>query len=226
MITVKYTNEISKTQGIKALVYGESGSGKTHLIGTAPNPIVLSAESGLLTLRKMRIPFIEVSSFKDMEEVYKWATSSAEGKKFDTICLDSVSEIAEVILADLLKKHKDPRKAYGETQELVLAMFRGYRDISNKHVYFSAKQGITKDGTNGALFFGPLMPGQQLGVQIPYLFDELFQLDIFVDAATQSKFRALRCQKDNQFQAKDRSGILEMWEEPHLGKIFDKIAKG
>lgn len=226
MIKLQSTSNLASVQGVKSLVYGESGSGKTFLVSTAPRPVIFSAESGLLSLRKFTIPYQIVSTYKEMEEVYNWCIKSSEAKNFDTLCLDSISEIAEVVLADLKTKHKDPRKAYGEVQDNMLEMMRGFRDIPQKHVYFSAKQGITKDGTNGALYFGPLMPGNQLGIQIPYLFDELFQLNVFLDPATNTEVRALRCKKDNQYQAKDRSGALDLWERPNLTEIFNKIMRG
>lgn len=225
MIKLQSTANISNIQGVKVLVYGEAGSGKTHLISTAPRPVIFSAESGLLSLRKFNLPYHSISTFKDLEEIYLFSTKSAEMKNFDTICLDSISEIAEVILADLKSKNKDPRKAYGEVQDVMLDMIRGFRDIPQKNVYFSAKQDIIKDGTTGALYFGPMMPGQKLPVALPYFFDELFQIQVFTDPATNTEYRSLRCKKDNQYQAKDRSGNLEMWEEPNLKNIFLKIMK-
>ena len=53
-------------RGIKCLVYGESGVGKTVLCSTAPDPIIISAESGLLSLRKKDIPVIEINSLKTL----------------------------------------------------------------------------------------------------------------------------------------------------------------
>jgi len=225
-IQVQYTNNISAKDGIKCLVYGEAGSGKTRLCATAPNPLILSAESGLLSLRKTKTAYLIVKTLADMGEYYNYITKSADGKKYDTICLDSISEIAESILEDEKKKVKDPRKAYGETQDKILEMIRGWRDIQNKNIYFSAKQGLSKDGGTGIFYYGPMLPGQQLPLQVPYFFDELFQLSVLTDPATGTKWEALRCQKDNQYQAKDRSGNLEVWEEPNLTKLFNKIMKG
>jgi GTPase SAR1 family protein len=41
-INVKTTGSLS-AGGVKVLVYGQAGAGKTSLIKTLPNPIVLSA---------------------------------------------------------------------------------------------------------------------------------------------------------------------------------------
>lgn len=222
-IKIQSTADVSAKHGIKVLVYGDAGVGKTVLCSTAPAPIILSAESGLLSLRRANLPFIAINTYKDMEEAYLWATNSKETAKYQTICLDSISEIAEVLLEDAKKKNKDPRKAYGEMQDGILSLMKAFRDIPEKNVYFSAKQAIVKDGTTGAMFFGPSMPGQATAPQMPYLFDEVFQLTVFNDPATQTEYRALRCKKDNQYQAKDRSGMLDAWEPADLNHVFNKI---
>ena len=42
-------------QGVKVLTWAESGMGKTTLCATAPRPVILSAESGLLALNKKNL---------------------------------------------------------------------------------------------------------------------------------------------------------------------------
>lgn len=226
VIRLQSTSSISASQGIKAVVYGPAGSGKTTLCASLPNPVILSAEAGLLSLRKANLPYIVVESFDALTEAYNWVMKSNEAKQFQTICLDSVTEIAEVVLADLKAKNKDPRKAYGEVQDNMLALLRDFRDLKEKNVYFSAKQDKIKDDSTGAIFFGPMMPGAKLPQQLPYFFDEVFQLNVFVDPQTKVETRALRTKRDHQYEAKDRSGTLDLWEPANLGLVFDKIRKG
>ena len=54
---------------VKALVYGLSGAGKTTLLPSLPNPVVLSAEAGLLSIRGSDIPFIEIKSMEDLRGI-------------------------------------------------------------------------------------------------------------------------------------------------------------
>jgi hypothetical protein len=57
---------------------------------------------------------------------------------------------------------------------------------------------------------------------LPYFFDEVLALRCEKDA--EGNFvRALLCQSDGLWQAKDRSGKLENWEAPDLGAIIEKI---
>src|SRR5579859_7128243 len=110
MIIIHSTNTLDSRQGVKCCVYGLAGVGKTRLSRTAPRPIILSAESGLLSLRKENLPYIEIKNYAALTEAYNWSMQSAEARQFDTYLLDSCSEIGEVVLADLRTRHKDPRK--------------------------------------------------------------------------------------------------------------------
>ena len=56
-ISLRNTRDVG-TAGVKVLVYGHAGAGKTSLIRTAPNPVILSAEAGLLSLSDLDIPYI------------------------------------------------------------------------------------------------------------------------------------------------------------------------
>ncbi len=61
--------------GVKLLVYGQAGAGKTSLIPTLPNPVVLSAEGGLLSIAGADVPYITISTMADLWEAYEWLTT-------------------------------------------------------------------------------------------------------------------------------------------------------
>ena len=209
------------TNGVKLLVYGQAGAGKTSLIRTLPNPVVFSAEGGLLSLAQDNIPFIEVTDMATLTEAYKWVTESDDAKQFDSVALDSISEIAEVVLSSEKKKSKDPRQAYGALQEIIGDLIRAFRDIQGKNVYFSAKLEKQADEL-GRMLYWPSMPGNKTGQQLPYYFDEVLALRVEKDADGNTQ-RALMCDSDGLWTAKDRSGQLDAWEAPDLGSIIKKI---
>lgn len=220
---IQNTFGIGAKNGVKILVYGKAGRGKTTLCATAPNPIVFSAESGLLALSRWQLPYIEINTIKDLTDAFSWAQSSAEARQFQTLCLDSLSEIAEVVLSNAKGQVKDPRQAYGELIEKMTMTIRSFRDLPGYNVYMSAKQEMVKDEASGITMNMPSMPGSKLGQQLPYFFDEVFQLDIGKNPATQESYRYLRTQPDFQNDAKDRSGKLDAIEYPDLGNIINKI---
>ena len=221
-ISLKRTRDLAKN-GVKILVYGQAGSGKTSLIRTLPNPLVLSAEAGLLSIQDADLPYIEIKCVEDLREAYSYIMSE-EGAGFESIALDSISEIAEVILNAEKKIAKDPRQAYGAMQEQVSDLIRAFRDIPGKHVYMSAKLEKATDEM-GRILYAPAMPGNKTGQQLPYFFDEVLALRVERDAEGNVQ-RALMCDSDGLWQAKDRSGKLTAWEAPDLGAIVEKINAG
>jgi phage nucleotide-binding protein len=219
----KRTSQITK-QGVKLLVYGQAGAGKTSLIPTLPKPVVLSAEGGLLSIQDADVPYIEVSSMATLQEAYRWLTSSSEAAQFESVALDSISEIAEVCLNAEKKASKDPRQAYGAMQEQMTDIIRAFRDLPGKHVYMSAKLEKSQDEM-GRMLYSPSMPGNKLGQSLPYFFDEVLALRVEKDAEGVIQ-RALMCESDGLWVAKDRSGKLAAWEPADLGAIINKIGGG
>lgn len=231
------TGQASVTGGVKCLVYGGPGVGKTALIATAPRPLVISAEAGLLSLRPKNIvrlwgennpaitydiPGLEIKTVDDLTDAYNFCSQSQDMQRFDTVCLDSLSEIGETVLNNARRQVKDPRQAYGELIEKMETLIRWFRDLPGKHVYMTAKMEPIRDEMSGAVKYGPAMPGRQLGPNLPYFFDEVFRLG--VNKTPQGEeYRFLQTQPDLQYEAKDRSGALEPMEYPSLSHVFAKI---
>ena len=218
-INLRSTSD-ARINGVKIVTYGQAGSGKTTLIKTLPTPVIISAEGGLLSLSDFDIPFIEINSMDSLKEAFVWASESAEAANFESVAIDSISEIAEVVLSYEKRVNKDGRAAYGEMQVQVIEIMRAFRDLK-KHVYFSAKCEKSQDET-GRILYSPSMPGNKLAQQIPYLVDEVFALRVEKDAEGVTQ-RALMCDSDGLWLAKDRSGKLSPWEAPDLSEIIAKI---
>jgi hypothetical protein len=219
-INLKTTGSLS-ANGVKLLVYGQAGAGKTSLIATLPNPVVLSAEGGLLSIQDADVPYIEIGNMDDLREAYAWVTGSDEAKAFESVALDSISEVAEVVLGFEMKKNKDGRAAYGEMNTVMGEIIREFRDLPGKHVYFSAKLEKSQDEM-GKMLYNPSMPGKSLTQGLPYFFDEVLALRVEKDSEGNTH-RGLMCDSDGLWLAKDRSGKLASWEAPDLGEIIKKI---
>lgn len=222
-IRLTTTREAAQINGLKVCVYGASGAGKTRLCATTGEPtVIISAEAGLLSLRDTDIPVIEVATIGDVHDAYRFIAESDDAKDFRWVCLDSVSEIAEVVLSAEKKATKDPRQAYGALQEQMTDLLRAFRDLPGRNVYMSAKLDRQKDELTGAMLYQPSMPGQRLGQALPYLFDELFVLRVEKDQEGNPS-RWLQTGGDLQYVAKDRSGALDQFEQPDLAAIAAKI---
>lgn len=222
-IQLKSTKDAA-LDGIKILVHGPAGAGKTSLCATTgESTLIISAESGLLSLRGVDIPVIEVKSLDQLYEAYDFVVNSEEGRAFKWVCLDSISEIAEVVLNYEKKVAKDPRQAYGALAEKMTDIIRAFRDLPGRNVYFSCKQERSKDEQTGAMLYFPSMPGNTLKQGVGYFFDEVFALRVEKDADG-NPARWLQTARDYNYEAKDRSGSLDMFEAPSLASIASKIS--
>lgn len=224
-VKIKSIKSMVHNQGIKLLVHGLAGAGKTVLCcTTGESTLLISAESGLLSVRNAPdyIKGAEVDTFEDLEDLYEFLVDdSGPDQTFKWVALDSITEIAERVLAHEMSEAKDPRQAYQRLTDRVMEYMKQFRDLKGYHVVMSCKQSrIPQD--QGPTIFAPMMPGQKLPQQIPYLFDEVFALRVEKDEDGED-YRILQTQRDTKYEAKDRSGVLELFEEPNLKNIAAKI---
>lgn len=218
-INLKRTSDVH-LNGVKLLVYGQAGAGKTTLAATMPNPIIISAEGGLLSIKDSDLPYLEVNDMASLMEAFSYVAGDG-GKEFDSVVLDSLSEIGEVVLIAEKEKNKDGRAAYGEMASQMTSLIRAFRDLPGKHVLMTAKVEKSQD-ESGRMLYSPSLPGNKVAQSLPYFFDEVLALRVEKDAEGITQ-RALMCDSDGLWIAKDRSGSLDAWEQPDAGEIIAKI---
>lgn len=217
MIKITKPAALTHTQYCNCLVYGESGIGKTVLCTTAPKPLIMSAEQGLLSIADQDIDVTEVKSLSDIIGVYNYLQ---KGSEYETICLDSLSEIAQTVLAEYKAIERDPRQAYGKLGEEVLSLIRKFRDLP-MNVVFIAKQDRVIDELSGRQNYGPLFPGRILTAEVPYQIDVVMAMRF--NRKDGKSYRVLQTEADIQYAAKDRTGKLEKFEKPDLGALITKV---
>lgn len=206
---------------LNIVVYGQAGAGKTSLIKTLPGRVlVVSAESGLLSLRGFDADVAEVATVDDLRAVHGVLAKGGHG--YDWVAIDSLSEIAEIVLATEKAKTPDPRKAYGTLVDQMMAVCRSFRELPI-NVYMSAKAERMKDESTGRMLEVISMPGSKLTNQIPYLFDEIFRLAVGKNPDSGELIRMLQTAPEPTSDAKDRSGRLEHYEPADLGAVVAKI---
>lgn len=217
------TEKAATDHGIKMLVYGGAGVGKTTFCATAPSPLIISAEAGLLSIRRQQgIPVAEVTTIQGVWDVYHWCAANGKQSGIQTLCLDSISEIVEKCLSSHRLKSKDPRQAYGSMADESITLVKAFRDLPGFHVIVTAKQTTGTDPVTGVTKAAPTAPGQQVGPALPYLFDEVFHAYTDKDT-TGATYHALRTHAAFNAEAKDRSGVLDEVEYPDATHLINKI---
>lgn len=214
------TKEQAQTHGVKILVHGPAGAGKTRLCATTgelDKTIILSAEAGLLSLREHSIDVLTINSLADMREALVYVKTTDQ---YTWVCIDSLSEVAEVVLAQQMEEQKDGRAAYGEMHTVMTKLIRAFRDLPGRNVVMTCK--TEKTQVDGRMQWSPMLPGRQLSQGIPYLFDEVFAMRVH-QGDDGELTRYLQTQDDGYHVAKDRSGALELHEVANLEDVVKRI---
>lgn len=231
---VQSTNSV-KEHKIKCVISGISGAGKTTQVKTLKQggykPLIISFESGLLSISGSGIDFIDGSKddsgnviakelrIKRLSEIYQFILQKEVMEKYDTIFIDSLTEISQCMYDSLRKEYPENKEnlvLYGVLAQKMRDLIKGFRDIHNYHVVFSCLTKIEKDD-NGRRFAGFDLIGS-ISDKLPGFFDEVLYL-----RATNDGTREFVCSPTENIIAKDRSSKLEHIEKADLGYIFNKI---
>lgn len=117
----------------------------------------------------------------------------------------------------------DMRGAYGLHGQEMIAWLTHLQHTRGKNVWFVGILDEKLDDFNRKTFV-PQIDGSKTGNELPGIVDEVIAMaEVSPDGS--DPFRAFVCHTLNPFgfPAKDRSGRLDQIEEPHLGRLMEKI---
>jgi hypothetical protein len=117
----------------------------------------------------------------------------------------------------------DVRGAYGLHGREMIAWLTHLQHTRGRNVWFVGILDEKLDDFNRKVF-QPQIDGSKTGLELPGIVDEVITMaELKADGS--DPYRAFVCHTINPwgFPAKDRSGRLGPVEEPHLGRLMDKI---
>lgn len=228
---LRAASEHAQNFGCKTIVYGPTGVGKTPILNTAPRPVLLSIEPGLLSMKGSTIPTYEAHTSQRIDEFFKWFFNSTETKNFDTLGVDSGSYMADVYLqAALSGKSSNGNKkhgmvAYGEMATNTMEHLRTLFYTRYKHVYLICKEEIAD--VEYQSLRRPYFPGKVLNIDVPFLYDFILRLGKYngVPGAPAGENLAFQCIGNMNITARNRTGNLNEYEFPHFGNLVKKATE-
>lgn len=212
-------NYYAQSSGVKAVIYGPPGTGKTPLVNTCPNPILLSTEKGMLSMKGSNVPTYEALNAKQLDDFFSWLFSSSEVRNFDTVAIDSSSHCAEIYLEAAKKNTKHGLQQYGEMAERTYAQFKKLNEMKEKHAYIIAKEDIYT--VNNVQMKRPFYPGKELPRETAHLFDCIFHLAKTPIPGVGEQL-AFRCIGSYDIMARNRVSVLNEFEFPNFTSIVKK----
>jgi len=230
------TSADSGADSVTWVIYGKAGSGKTSMLATVPDAtrlLYLNLEGGLIPpalagtgAPQVRWQMLEQSAEQCLRDVYRHVTRGEGAGCYDWIAIDSLSALAEDVLARELAVAKDPRQAYGGMADSVKALVRAYRALPINVLMIC--KAATAEQPEGGVLGCPQLPGKQLREWLPHEVDGIFALLMGVTGKgdEQQVRRYLKTRADGRHEAKDRSDRLGQIEQPDLSVMHSKVTRG
>lgn len=218
-MNIQSTKNMQLTEKIRLMVFGKSFTGKTTLISTLPEKaLVLSSDKGLIVLKKFDVDYFSMTSFTKVTEFLSFLKTDECKQKYNWICFDSVTAIADMLYFYLLDEKKlDGHKLWGEYGNFMIKFLTFIKNQNDYHT-LSIYESLDKEDESGITVQSYGVKGAAAD-KIQYFYDEIFSLR----KIGKDRKRILQTEESPGYFCKDRSGALLINEEPDLGNIIKKI---
>ena len=124
------------------MVYGRSGTGKTHFGSTFPKPILFidTNERGTETIAQEEdVDVVRVTEWAEIDELY-WALLNKETPvAYKSIVVDQVSNLQDIGMAEVLRKGRKGRdetftqRNWGQLSGMLKQFISDFRDLSDHY---------------------------------------------------------------------------------------------
>lgn len=144
MSLIKKPAEIVGKETIAALIYGQSGMGKTTLACSAPSPVLFDFDGGVARIRdEHQVPTVQISSWQEALEALNEVAN--DGGEYKTIIIDTASKMIDCIIVHVCGTAQPKINQWG----IINAAFKSFlRSIQSfgKNVVFIAQREVEKSG--------------------------------------------------------------------------------
>lgn len=230
-VKIEKTKEI-KSPKIKMIIFGASGIGKTVMASTAPKPLFLDVEGGLLSIRDKAVDYVKIEQWQDLQNIFLML-KTGKLKGYESVVIDSLTEASKKSMDDILTSdggEKGPIRKDVPTQhdwlrniEQTRTLVRSFRDLDMNVVFTCLSRDMTNE-MSGGIVRKPAVSSKSLSDDIPGYVDIVAYLDVDKDGGRWAMVQPSRTTQGFEVCAKDRSGVLDKFEKPDIGMIIKKVS--
>lgn len=160
MTLIRKPSELTIQTKIKALIYGQAGTGKSTLALSAPKPLMLDFDGGVHRVNySHQMPTVQISCWEDCENVLK-----EDLKDFESLIIDTGGKMLDYMAEYIVRKNPKMGRSngaltlqgFGERKGMFRQFCRATM-IMNKHLIFVAHRDTQK--INEDIRYVPLFGG-------------------------------------------------------------------
>ncbi len=220
------------------LLYGDSGAGKTHLVGQFPTPLILDTDFGLETLVGKDIDYEEwyVRAGEDgwktrWKELLDLVDSYIEKPTHETLVVDSLTTLVDVVSAHVISKAgrgaaaglqlQDYSAIYTELTKLIVKLRR-----VPTNMILTAHEDTFRDALTMKLTVRPLVIGVAFAPKLPIFFNNIYCAVVEIPKGTSKvPSRELLVQSDGTRLAKSQAKNNDLRIEKSYESILEHISR-
>jgi phage nucleotide-binding protein len=232
---------------INIMVYGDPGVGKTMFAATGPGPVLfLDLDDGTTCLTNPNPQLVSALKI-ELNDLYEEKIRSLEKLKervariamelrqepgfWGTVVVDNLTELQRVLMDDILSssgrtggtpEHRD----WGVLLRQIQTVVRAIKSLPCHTVFIAHEE--NKEAKIAPALSGRIqeeLPGY-VDIVARYVLTDVEKRDPTTGAVKMATVRKLRCRPQAgppRVLAKDRSGRLDEWEDPHFGRMITKL---
>lgn len=250
---------LANKAGIKGIIVGPAGIGKTSLLYTLDpaTTLFVNAEAGELSVQEWGGDMVRLRTWQDARnlaavvggpnpayadtEIYSLAHYNAACSelgaeafaKYETIFIDSITEVSRLCFAWAKQQPEsfsektgkpDTRGTYGLLGREMVGWLKQFQHAPRVNVWLVGLLNEVKDDF-GRISHVMQIEGSKTALEAPGITDQVISM-VQMTPEEGAPYRAFVTHAVNPwgYPAKDRSGRLDLIEEPHLGRLMEKIS--
>ena len=218
VITIVPEELTASNESANILIHGNSGVGKTTLIGSAPRAVFLSTEQGTISAKRTgsKAQLIRALDWDTIQAGIAWAYANLTSA--DWLLVDSLTKMQILMIRGILSDiHEE-----NDTRDLDIPGIQDHQKWQNMFMRFVDKivdgpfnsilvtTSMIKEDPEGESIVLPSITGKDYTISnyVCAQMDEVFYLDVAPRQKNEPTVRRLRTQTFPPYFAKDRYGIF------------------